>query len=188
NVSESMLSSLPPFELADDAQEHSPAAQFINEDTRPNHRPSGLGSVFRCIRCPLDGWKCTVDHGWRRVLHSLWKSVLSVESPLQLAGRQRECRRWCCPNSECASCGASQKGLLVRTEARFKPRSAAWEMRQGGRWCAPHACQARTPRRAPMAEDRRGYLWFDGAHVVAENMRLMCVVAGRVVPLPVVIL
>ena len=39
-----------------------------------------------------------------------------------------------------------------------------------------------------MAEDRRGYLWFDGAHVVAENMRLMCVVAGRVVPLPVVIL
>ena len=45
------------------------------------HEGSGLGSVFRCIRCPLDGWKCTVDHGWRRVLHSLWKSVLFVEAP-----------------------------------------------------------------------------------------------------------
>ncbi|TMJ93526.1 MAG: hypothetical protein E6G67_12140 [Actinobacteria bacterium] len=39
-----------------------------------------------------------------------------------------------------------------------------------------------------MAEDRGAYLWFDGARVVAWNMQPMCVVAGRVVPLPVVIL
>ena len=39
-----------------------------------------------------------------------------------------------------------------------------------------------------MAEGRWGYLWFEGARVVARDMRLMCIVANRVVPLPVVIL
>ena len=37
-------------------------------------------------------------------------------------------------------------------------------------------------------EERGGYLWFDGVRVFAEDMRLLCVVAGRVVPLPVAIL
>ncbi len=37
-------------------------------------------------------------------------------------------------------------------------------------------------------EERGGYLWFDGVRVFAEDMRLMCVVGGRVFPLPVVIL
>ena len=37
-------------------------------------------------------------------------------------------------------------------------------------------------------EERGGYLWFDGVRVFSEDMRLMCVVGGRVVPLPVVIL
>ena len=37
-------------------------------------------------------------------------------------------------------------------------------------------------------EERGGYLWFDGVRVFAEDMRLMCVVGGRVVPLLVVIL
>ena len=39
-----------------------------------------------------------------------------------------------------------------------------------------------------MAEDGKGYLWFEDVRVVVENMRLLCVVAGRVIPLPVVIL
>jgi len=39
-----------------------------------------------------------------------------------------------------------------------------------------------------LMEERGGYLWFDGVCVFAEDMRLMCVVGGRVVPLPVVIL
>ena len=43
-------------------------------------------------------------------------------------------------------------------------------------------------RRAPVAEDRWGYLWFEDARVVQERLRLLCVVAGRIVPLPVVIL
>ncbi len=37
-------------------------------------------------------------------------------------------------------------------------------------------------------EERGGYLWFNGVRVFAEDMRLLCVVAGRVVPLPVAIL
>ena len=37
-------------------------------------------------------------------------------------------------------------------------------------------------------EERGGYLWFDGVRVFAEDMRLLCVVAGRVVPLPVALL
>jgi len=37
-------------------------------------------------------------------------------------------------------------------------------------------------------EERGGYLWFEDVRVVVENMRLLCVVAGRVIPLPVVIL
>ena len=39
-------------------------------------------------------------------------------------------------------------------------------------------------------QGKRRYLvlWFDGVRVVAEGMWLKCVVAGRVVPLPVVIL
>ena len=32
------------------------------------------------------------------------------------------------------------------------------------------------------------YLWFEGVHVFARDMRLLCTVAGRVVPLPVGIL
>ena len=32
------------------------------------------------------------------------------------------------------------------------------------------------------------FVWFEDVHVVQERLRLMCVVAGRVVPLPVVIL
>jgi len=39
-----------------------------------------------------------------------------------------------------------------------------------------------------MAEHGKGYLWFEDVRVVAENMRLLCVVAGHVVPLPVAIL
>ena len=40
-----------------------------------------------------------------------------------------------------------------------------------------------------MAQDGgERYLWFDGVRVVAKDMQLMCVVAGRIVPLPVVIL
>ena len=32
------------------------------------------------------------------------------------------------------------------------------------------------------------FVWFEDVHVMQERLRLMCVVAGRVVPLPVVIL
>ncbi len=32
------------------------------------------------------------------------------------------------------------------------------------------------------------YLWFEGVHVFARDMRLLCAVDGRVVPLPVAIL
>ena len=40
-----------------------------------------------------------------------------------------------------------------------------------------------------MAQDGADrYLGFDGVRVVAKDMQPMCVVAGRVVPLPVVIL
>src|SRR5438552_4402887 len=58
------------------------SAPKVKDTPRLTRTASGeLGSVFRCIRCPLDGWKCHVNQGWRRVLHSLWKSVLSDEAP-----------------------------------------------------------------------------------------------------------
>jgi len=39
-----------------------------------------------------------------------------------------------------------------------------------------------------LMEERGGYLWFNGVRVFAEDMRLLCVVGGRLVPLPVAIL
>jgi hypothetical protein len=39
-----------------------------------------------------------------------------------------------------------------------------------------------------LMEERGGYLWFEDVRVVAENMRLHCIAAGRVVPFPVAIL
>src|SRR2546426_3460076 len=76
------------------------------------------------------------------------------------------------------------EGSTVRSEARFKPRSAAWESR--GRWqrALPTRARRGLQRRLPMAEGRRAYLWFEEARVVARDMRLMCVVAGPGVPLP----
>src|SRR5881409_1808826 len=38
------------------------------------------------------------------------------------------------------------EGSTVRNEARYKPRSAAWETRGSVAKGAPHACQARTPK------------------------------------------
>ena len=67
-----------------------------------------------------------------------------------------------------------------------KPRSAAWEMR--GRWSrrSPRVPGADSEER--LVEERGGYVWFDGVRVFAEDMRLLCVVGGRLVPLPVAIL
>src|SRR5438094_37732 len=80
------------------------------------------------------------------------------------------------------------EGSTIRSEARFKPRSAAWETR--GRWqrALPTRARRGLQRRLPMAEGRRAYLWFEDARVVARDMRLMCVVAGRGVPRPALIL
>ena len=39
-----------------------------------------------------------------------------------------------------------------------------------------------------MADAEGAWCWFEEAHVLRWNLQLMCLVAGRVVPLPVVIL
>src|SRR2546428_13949752 len=72
----------------------------------------------------------------------------------------------------------SAEGSTVQSEARYKPRSEAWETR--GRWQRTLPTRARRglQRRLPMAERRRAYLWFEEARVVARDMRLMCVVAA----------
>src|SRR2546426_11101521 len=71
------------------------------------------------------------------------------------------------------------EGSTVQSEARYKSRSEAWETR--GRWqrALPTRARRGLQRRLPMAEGRRAYLWFEEARVVARDMRLMCVVAGR---------
>jgi len=57
----------------------------------------------------------------------------------------------------------------------------------------PHPPFSRCDGLSSVAVRRQGkrrylVLWFDGVRVVAEDMWLKCVVAGRVVPLPVAIL
>src|SRR2546422_9220111 len=80
------------------------------------------------------------------------------------------------------------EGSTVQSEARYKSRSEAWETR--GRWqrALPTRARRGLQRRLPMAEGRRAYLWFEEARVVARDMRLMCVVAGRGGPRPGVLL
>src|SRR5207247_9807586 len=84
SVSESMLSSLPPFELADDARSIAPRRDLSTRNTRPRSGPGRLGSVLRCIRCLLDGWKCT----WIRVTGGFSTRVDSVPISARLGARQ----------------------------------------------------------------------------------------------------
>ena len=78
-------------------------------------------------------------------------------------------------------------GLLIRSEARYKPRSAAWVV-EGTAAIRLLPMRAGRGLRGAAHGGARGYLWFDGVRVFAEDMRLLCVVAGRVVPLPVALL
>src|SRR2546427_9197272 len=82
------------------------------------------------------------------------------------------------------TCGAAQRGSTVRSEARYKPRSAAWVVLRGRRPLGCSRCVPDADSEERLMEERGGYLWFNGVRVFAEDMRLLCVVGGPRLPAP----